>query len=79
MTLSTPPGVVGSDLVALHVYAVDHVVFSANGSADAVVLRNPWGTDRNGASNDGADDGFVTVSAGDIYWTWVTMDSGWVR
>ena len=75
VTLSTPPGVVGSDLVSLHVYAVDHVNFDANGTATGVVLRNPWGRDGNGTPSDGADDGWVTVSAHDIYWTWVTMDS----
>jgi hypothetical protein len=79
VTLSTPPAVIGPNLVSLHVYAVDHVVFGPTGSADSIVLRNPWGTDRNGASGDGNDDGFVTVSAGDIYWTWVQTDTAWVR
>lgn len=78
VTLSTPPAVIGSQLVSLHVYVVDRVVFDSNGVATDVVLRNPWGTDRNGPSTDGADDGFVTVSAGDIYWTWVQMDSATV-
>jgi Ca2+-binding RTX toxin-like protein len=79
VTLSTPPAVIGPNLVSLHVYAVDHVVFGPTGSADSIVLRNPWGTDRNGASGDGNDDGFVTVSANDIFWTWVQTDTAWVR
>lgn len=73
VTLATPPAVIGRDLVSLHVYTVDRVVFDASGIATGVVLRNPWGTDGNGTPSDGVNDGFVTVSAHDIFWTWVTM------
>jgi hypothetical protein len=52
------------------VYAVDHVNFDSSGNATGVVLRNPWGTDNpNGASADGVNDGFITVSANDVYWS----------
>ena len=70
VTLSTSWPVSGPDLVNQHVYAVDHVNFDSGGNATGVVLRNPWGTDNpNGASADGVNDGFITVSANDVYWS----------
>jgi hypothetical protein len=78
VTLSTPPGIIGNNWVSSHVYAVDHVVFGSNGAATGIVLRNPWGTDRDGPSLDGTNDGFVTISASDVYWTWVQIDSAFV-
>jgi Ca2+-binding RTX toxin-like protein len=69
VTLSTGWPLSGPDLIGGHVYAVDHVNFNSGGMATSVVLRNPWATDRNGPSTDGADDGFITVSANDIYWS----------
>ena len=50
----------GAPLIGSHAYSVDHVNFSG-GVAVSVTLRNPWGVD--GAGNDGANDGYVTVSA----------------
>jgi Calpain family cysteine protease/RTX calcium-binding nonapeptide repeat (4 copies) len=78
VTLCTPPVVIGNNWVGSHCYAVDHVVFSSNGTATDIVLRNPWGTDREGSSLDGNDDGFVTISASDVYWSWVQVDSAFV-
>ena len=78
VTLCTPPGIVGNNWVSLHCYTVDRVIYSSNGIATDIVLRNPWGTDRNGPSLDGSDDGFVTISASDVYWTWVQIDSAFV-
>lgn len=77
VTLCTPPGVVGNNWVGSHCYTVDHVVYS-NGVATDIVLRNPWGTDREGPSLDGNNDGLVTICASDVYWTWVQVDSAFV-
>ena len=70
VTLSTGWPLSGPNLVTGHVYAVDHVEFDSTGHATGVVLRNPWAQDlQSGASSDGVDDGFITISAHDIYWS----------
>ena len=69
VTLSTGWPLSGPDLIQGHVYAVDHVNFDSSGNATGVVLRNPWGTDRNGPATDGVDDGYITVSANDVFWS----------
>ncbi len=50
----------GAPLIASHAYTVDHVTLDAKGNM-TVTLRNPWGID--GAGNDGANDGYVTITA----------------
>lgn len=55
----------GAPLIADHAYTVDSVVTDAHGNAIGLRLRNPWGID--GAGYDGADDGYVTVTAQQAY------------
>jgi len=38
----------------------------AQGQPVSVTLRNPWGTD-GGGSNDGANDGYVTLTGAQLY------------
>jgi hypothetical protein len=52
-------------LLGSHAYAVENVITDAFGTPTAVQLRNPWGVD--GAGNDGADDGYVTVTAAQLF------------
>jgi hypothetical protein len=49
----------GAPLIASHVYSVIGAYRDASGTVQ-IVLRNPWGVD--GAGNDGANDGIVTIS-----------------
>ena len=51
----------GSPLISYHAYMVDSVGVDAQGNPTTLTLRNPWGFD--GAGFDGADDGYVTVTA----------------
>jgi hypothetical protein len=51
----------GAPVIGSHAYTVDRVNLDANGNAVSLRLRNPWGID--GAGNDGADDGYVTLTA----------------
>lgn len=55
----------GAPLVPDHAYTVDSIVADAQGLPTGLRLRNPWGID--GAGNDGADDGYVVVSAQQAY------------
>jgi hypothetical protein len=52
----------GSKVRANHVLMVDRVVRDSRGAAAAVVLRDPYKTDRPGVS-DGANDGYITLTA----------------
>lgn len=65
LTLGTYRASSDTPLIAGHAYQVDSVVSDASGGLVAVRLRNPWGCD--GAGNDGRDDGYVTVTAAQIY------------
>lgn len=51
----------GAPLIGSHAYSVERVNVDANGNAVSVTFRNPWGVD--GKGNDGANDGYVTVTA----------------
>jgi hypothetical protein len=50
----------GAPLISGHAYSVDSVVTDSAGNLTGLRLRNPWGTD--GAGNDGANDGYVTLT-----------------
>jgi len=52
-------------LLGSHAYSVEQVIADASGTPTAVQLRNPWGID--GAGNDGANDGYVTVTAAQLF------------
>ena len=52
-------------LIGAHAYSVVRVTTDAQGVPNGVVLRNPWGFD--GAGDDGANDGYVTVSAAQFF------------
>ena len=52
-------------MITSHAYTVDHVVDNGDGTF-SVVVRNPWGVDGN-TSNDGANDGYVTLTAAQAY------------
>jgi hypothetical protein len=51
----------GLNLVSYHAYTVDAVITNDDGSL-SIRLRNPWGVD-NYTSTDGANDGYVTLTA----------------
>ena len=51
----------GAPLVTYHAYSVESIGYDANGNATTIRLRNPWGVD--GAGSDGANDGYVTITA----------------
>jgi len=51
----------GAPLIGSHAYSVIGVDVDASGNPVSIRLRNPWGVD--GAGTDGADDGYVTVTA----------------
>ena len=57
--------VAGASLIADHAYTVDSVVYDNNGNAIGLTLRNPWGVD--GIGNDGNNDGYVTITAAQLY------------
>ena len=54
----------GSPLIGSHAYTIESVETDAQGQR-TLVLRNPWGID--GVGNDGNDDGYVRVTATQIY------------
>jgi hypothetical protein len=60
VTFATVEPPAGTPLVGLHAYAVVGVDADAAGNLVGLRLRNPWGVD--GAGNDGADDGYVTIT-----------------
>lgn len=51
----------GAPLVGGHAYSVQCLVTDSTGKVTGIKLRNPWGVD--GAGNDGANDGYVTITA----------------
>ena len=51
----------GAPLIGFHAYSVEAVNYDSNGVATSLRLRNPWGVD--GVGSDGANDGYVTVTA----------------
>ncbi len=51
-------------MLADHAYSVDAVITNRAGKAVALRLRNPWGLD--GVKCDGRDDGYVTVTGGQM-------------
>jgi Calpain family cysteine protease/RTX calcium-binding nonapeptide repeat (4 copies) len=55
----------GANMITSHAYTVDHVVDNGDGTF-SVVVRNPWGVDGN-TSTDGANDGYVTLTAAQAY------------
>jgi hypothetical protein len=55
----TPGG--GAPCVGGHAYTVIGVNRDTTGKVTSVVLRNPWGID--GVGFDGANDGYVTLTA----------------
>ncbi len=61
VTYGTTTPTDGAPLIGGHAYMVDHVNADAQGNLVSVTLRNPWGID--GAGNDGANDGYVTITA----------------
>jgi len=66
VTFAVDTPVAGSNLVAYHAYTVDAVITNASGVPTHLRLRNPWGVDGNGVT-DGANDGYVTVTAQQAY------------
>ena len=61
VTYATNQSTADMPLLANHAYAVVGVVTDGAGIATGLRLRNPWGND--GAGSDGADDGYVTITA----------------
>lgn len=55
----------GANMVTSHAYTVDRVVDNGDGTY-SVVVRNPWGVDGY-SSNDGTNDGYVTLTAAQAY------------
>lgn len=55
----------GAPLVGQHAYSVDAMITDAAGRPTGVRLRNPWGSD--GAGDDGADDGYVTITGAQAF------------
>lgn len=64
----------GAPLIGSHAYTVIRVVYDESGVPIGVVLRNPWGFD--GAGDDGANDGYVTVSADQLFKAFWQMQAG---
>ena len=58
---TSSPIAADAPIVEGHAYAVLGVDTDASGNFTGLRLRNPWGVD--GAGNDGADDGYVTLTA----------------
>lgn len=63
----------GAPLIGNHAYTVDHVNFDDSGAAISVTLRNPWGID--GAGSDGANDGYITITADQAMKAFMGMSS----
>ena len=55
----------GANMITSHAYTIDSVVDNGDGTY-SVVVRNPWGVDGY-SSNDGANDGYVTLTASQAY------------
>ena len=67
----------GSNLVGYHAYAVDAVITNDHGIPTHLRLRNPWGVD-GGAVTDGANDGYVTVTAQQAYASFLGYTAAYV-
>jgi len=61
VTYATSTPADGASLLPSHAYMVDQIDVDSSGDPISLRLRNPWGID--GAGNDGANDGYVTVTA----------------
>ena len=61
VTYATLTAAADAPIVEGHAYAVLGVETDASGNLTGLRLRNPWGVD--GAGNDGADDGYVSLTA----------------
>lgn len=61
MTWATYRVPAGIPLVSYHAYSIDAVHLDAAGRPSGLRLLNPWGTD--GMGDDGADDGYITLTA----------------
>ena len=55
----------GANMITSHAYTVDSVIDNGDGT-QSVRVRNPWGVDGY-SSNDGANDGFVTLTQDQAY------------
>jgi hypothetical protein len=55
----------GAPLVMSHMYTVIRFTYNSAGQLSGAVLRNPWGVD--GRGNDGNNDGYVTVTASQLF------------
>jgi hypothetical protein len=62
MTFGTSTVPAGIPLVSGHAFMIDAVILDEEGNPAFMRLLNPWGTDGAG-NNDGADDGYVTITA----------------
>ena len=67
VTLATETAAGGAPVIASHAYSVVAVDTDDTGSA-TLLLRNPWGVD--GAGSDGANDGYVRLTAAQAYACW---------
>ena len=70
-TSSDPSG----NLIGNHAYMIDRVGIDSAGNA-TITLRNPWGID--GAGNDGVNDGYVTLTANEVFASFVAVMSATV-
>lgn len=63
-----------SNLIEYHAYTVDSVGLDANGQVVTLRLRNPWGVDGY-TTRDGANDGYVTITAQQAYGSFLAVSS----
>jgi hypothetical protein len=56
----------GARIVTGHAYTVASVIRNSAGTITGIRLRNPWGID-GGGNNDGANDGYVTLTIQQVY------------
>jgi hypothetical protein len=66
----------GAPLLDAHAYSVVGIDLDAAGNPVSLRLRNPWGED--GAGDDGADDGYVTITAHQALASMMGVVSGYV-
>ena len=65
LTIITSNFTSGLPLNTRHVYSIVNVVTTPKGAVTEIVLRNPWG--RDGAGNDGRNDGLVSVTPAQLF------------
>lgn len=63
-------------LVGNHAYTVDRVVTDELGNLTHLVLRNPWGVDGGTGSDAEAADGYVTLTAAQVFANFSVITSG---